>query len=355
MQQPQIQEHVFLIEVNKIEPNPYQPRRVFNDEQLGELANSIRDYGILQPLVVTKIEEVTETGTIVRYQLVAGERRFRAAQLVGLERVPAVIKNVGLDKEKLELAIVENVQRADLNPIEAARAYARLQEEFRLTQREIAQRIGKSREVVANTMRLLNLPTGIQDAVSAGKINESQARLILSLDDVKQQQQLFDDIILRGLSVREIRNKIAYIKAPQAPVTSGQVAQVGTVDAEAMSIKTQLEEHLGSTVQVERNGAIGKITIAFSTPEELYALLQKMTMGQSSVSQTTVSQEENQIVQDAANEELRIKNEEFKAIPDSSPRHSDPVAVVGEPAPDGLVANGSATETATEGEQEFTL
>src|SRR5689334_10477879 len=121
MADPQIQEHVFLIEVNKIEPNPFQPRRVFDEEQLKELANSIREYGILQPLVVTKVEEVTSEGVTVRYQLIAGERRFRAAQLVGLERVPAVVKNIGLDKEKLELAIVENVQRANLNPIESAR------------------------------------------------------------------------------------------------------------------------------------------------------------------------------------------------------------------------------------------
>ncbi len=272
MPDPQIQEHVFLIEVHKIEPNPFQPRRFFDEEQLKELANSIREYGILQPLVVSKVEEITPDGATVHYQLIAGERRFRAAQLVGLERVPAVIKNVGLDKEKLELAIVENVQRANLNPIEAARAYARLQDEFRLTQREIAQRIGKSREVVANTMRLLNLPTIVQDAIAMGKIGESQARLILSLDDPKQQQALFDDIIARGLSVREIRNKVAYMKAP--PVSAA--GTVGEVDAEAISIKQQLEEALGTIVQVTKDGSVGKITIAFSTPEELYTILERV-------------------------------------------------------------------------------
>lgn len=269
---PQIQEHVFLIEVNKIEPNPYQPRRVFDDDQLHELANSIRDYGILQPLVVSKIEEVTDMGTRVRYQLIAGERRFRAAQLVGLERVPAVIKNIGLDREKLELAIIENVQRANLNPIEAARAYARLQDEFRLTQREIAQRIGKSREVVANTLRLLNLPQNIQEAVSAGRMSESQARFILTLDEPRQQENLFQEILKNNLSVREIRNKIFAIKGP--------TAQRG-IDPEAASIKQRLEEMLGTQVQIQKEGSAGKITIPFSTPQELYALLEKMTAAKS--------------------------------------------------------------------------
>jgi ParB family chromosome partitioning protein len=267
---PQIQDHVFLIEVNKIEPNPYQPRRFFDDGQLHELANSIRDYGILQPLVVSKIEEVTDSGTTVRYQLIAGERRFRAAQLVGLERVPAVIKNIGLDREKLELAIIENVQRANLNPIEAARAYSRLQDEFRLTQREIAQRIGKSREVVANTLRLLNLPQSIQLAVSSEKISESQARFILSLSEPRQQEALYEEIIRNNLSVREIRNRVINMKG-------GTSTSINYVDPEAVSIKERLEEMLGTAVQIQKEGSSGKITIEFSTPQELHSLLEKMT------------------------------------------------------------------------------
>jgi ParB family chromosome partitioning protein len=294
--QPQVQEHVFLIEVNKIEPNPYQPRRVFNDEQLHELANSIRDYGILQPLVVTKIEEVSPLGSVIRYQLIAGERRFRAAQLVGLERVPAVIKNIGLDKEKLELAIIENVQRADLNPIEAARAYSRLQDEFRLTQREIAQRIGKSREVIANTLRLLNLPPTIQDAVSGGRISESQARLILSLDNPKEQEQLFQDILARGLSVREIRNRISYAKSSGAAtlVPGGPL-----IDPEAASIQHQLEEALGTQVQIQKDGSSGKVTIPFSTVQELYALLQKVKMGGGAITPNSIPGfNENEVISD---------------------------------------------------------
>jgi ParB family chromosome partitioning protein len=283
MNQPEIQEHVFLIEVNKITPNPYQPRREFDEEELRNLANSIREFGILQPLVVTKIVEETEGAITVRYQLIAGERRFRAAQIIGLERVPAVIKNVALDKERLEMAIVENVQRANLNPIESARAYNRLADEFKLTQREIAQRIGKSREVIANTMRLLNLPSNIQDALSAGKIGESQSRLLLTLDDPGAQQRLFIEILSGNLSVREVKNKIDYLKSASRQTDSP--AKSVPVDAEAASIRQQLEEALGASVTVEKAGASGTIKIQFSSPEELYALIQKMTVQKQSSEQ----------------------------------------------------------------------
>ena len=275
MNTPEIQENVFLIEVNKITPNPYQPRRNFDEEELKNLANSIREFGILQPLVVTKIVEEAEGAINVRYQLIAGERRHRAAQLVGMERVPAIIKNVALDKERLEMAIVENVQRANLNPIESARAYNRLADEFKLTQREIAQRIGKSREVIANTMRLLNLPTNIQDSLSAGKIGESQARMLLTLDDPGQIQGLFEEILRSNLSVREVKNKIDYLKS--AKRQEGDPATGVGADPEAVSIGQQLEEALGMSVTVEKKGQQGTIRISFSSPEELYAVLQKMT------------------------------------------------------------------------------
>ena len=270
---PPVSEPVFLIEVNKITPNPYQPRRDFNQEELQNLASSIREFGMLQPLVVTKIEEITETGTSVRYQLIAGERRFRASELIGLERVPAVIRNVSLDKERLELAIVENVQRANLNPIESARAYNRLADEFNLTQREIAQRIGKSREVVANAIRLLNLPTVIQDAISAGKINESQARLLLMVEDIHQQQLLFEDLIKNNTSVRELKGKIDYLKSLKAQENAPPAPPP---DPESESIKHQLEEALGTPVKLEKEGESSKLTIQFNSPQELYALIEKL-------------------------------------------------------------------------------
>jgi ParB family chromosome partitioning protein len=330
MADPEIQEHVFLIEVNKITPNPYQPRREFDEEELKNLASSIREFGILQPLVVTKIVEESEGAINVRYELIAGERRFRAASIIGLERVPAVIKNVALDKERLEMAIVENVQRANLNPIESARAYNRLQDEFKLTQREIAQRIGKSRESIANTMRLLNLPTNIQDAVSMGKLGESQARLLLTIDDIAQQQQLFDEITLNNLSVREVKNKIDYLKS--AARHAAQPSTPAVADPEAISIREQLEEALGTAVQVERAGGTGgKITIAFSSPEELYALLQKMT-------------KQNAIASDI------IAEEEVKGTVDSRQQIIDSKA--GEP-PFGKAPFGHTQDK--QGDQEFSL
>ncbi len=270
MSNPEISEPVFLIEINKITPNPYQPRRDFNEAELHDLASSIREYGILQPLVVTKLEQVTDTGTTVSYQLIAGERRFRAANLAGLERVPAVVKHIDLDRTRLELAIVENVQRSNLNPIESARAYNRLADEFKLTQREIATRIGKSREVIANTMRLLNLPTMMQESLAGGKISESQARLLLSMDDLGQQQLMFEDILKNSTSVRALKGKIDYLKVLKAQESMPKP------DPESESLKQQLEEALGTVVELKKDGETSKLTIQFNTPQELYALLEKL-------------------------------------------------------------------------------
>ncbi len=279
-----VAEPVFLIEVDKISPNPLQPRKLFDEESIRELAVSIREFGILQPLVVRKIEEATETGTKVRYELIAGERRLRAAQHLALDRVPAIIKSVDLERTRLEMAIVENVQRTDLNPIEAARAYSRLQDEFRLTQREIASKIGKSREVIANTLRLLNLPSNIQEAITRGDLSESQARLLLSIEEPKQQEQLFTEILKNHLSVRGLRSRIAEYKKPAAlasgegePRSSDDEREKLVIDPETVSMQKELEEFLGAPVKLEKSGTTGKITIQFYSPEELRALVAKMT------------------------------------------------------------------------------
>ncbi len=272
---PPVSGPVFLIEVYQIKPNPDQPRRDFNEEQLRELASSIREFGVLQPIIVTKIERETPTGTEVEYQLIAGERRLMASKLAGMERIPAIIRSVSLDKERLELAIIENIQRVNLNPIESARAYSRLQDEFKLTQREIAARVGKSREVIANGMRLLSLPQAIQDAVAEGKLSESQARLLLMIEDIPKQQALFEEIIRNNLSVREVKSKIAILKneAEKAMPHAGDMAQV---DPETIALQRELEEALGAKVRVEKAGASGKITINFHSSEELYGLVQKL-------------------------------------------------------------------------------
>ncbi len=276
-----IQGPVFLIEADRISPNPYQPRREFNEQELQELASSIREFGVLQPIIVTKIEQETEMGTRVQYQLIAGERRWRASQMAGLERIPAIIKSINLDRDRLELAILENVQRSNLNAIEAARAYSRLQDEFNLTQREIAARLGKSREVIANTIRLLALPTPIQDAVARGQINESQGRLLLGVPDIQQQNFLFDDLLRNNLSVRELKSRIDKVKQEKAQPASPEALNYG-VNPELMRLQQELETALGTKVKLEQDGGLaeggqaGKLTIAFYSPEELMNIVQRI-------------------------------------------------------------------------------
>lgn len=264
---------IFLLEVDKIKPNPHQPRRHFDESALQELASSIRELGILQPVVVTKNETHTETGTSIEYHLIAGERRLLASQLAGLERIPAIIRKPANEREKLEMAIVENVQRENLDPIEAARAYSKLQDEFGLTQREVAVRVGKSREVIANTMRLLQLPTTIQEALSKHQINESQARMLLMLPDIKDQQALFEDLLKNNLSVRDLRTRIQRIKTKPMEVVDGEMQKV---DPEMLALKQELEDALGTKVNFEKSGETGKVIINFYSPEELKGLVQKL-------------------------------------------------------------------------------
>lgn len=267
-------ESVFQIEVDKIKPNPHQPRRYFDEQALRELASSIREFGVIQPLIVSKIEEENETGTSVSYELIAGERRLLASKMVGLYTVPAIIRKPPRESEKLELAIIENIQRADLSPIEMARAFARLQDEFRLTQREIAAKLGKSREVVANSVRLLNLPSEIQEAIGDGRVNESQARLLLAIDDIPSQRRLFEEILKDNLSVREIKNRVKRIKFPETSEREND--ERTSADPEIDFLKEQLEGFLGTKIDLSRAGEGGKITINFYSPEELKAIAEKL-------------------------------------------------------------------------------
>lgn len=273
-----IQGPVFLIEVDKIKPNPHQPRRNFDEGALRELASSIGAFGILQPIVVTKIEKETEAGTQVEYQLIAGERRWLAAKIVGLERIPATIRSIDLEKERLELAIIENVQRENLDPIESARAYAKLQDQFGLTQREIASRIGKSREVIANSVRLLSLPQQMQDAISKGMISESQGRLLLMVTDLARQQTLFEEILKNSMSVRDLKARIQKIRGdiPSTAPAEAAALESTAADPEAAMAQKELEEFLGAKVKVERAGASGKITITFYSPEEMQGIVNKL-------------------------------------------------------------------------------
>ncbi len=267
-------EAIFHIEVEKIKPNPHQPRRHFDDGALHDLASSIREFGVIQPLIASKVQIETPMGTLVEYQLIAGERRLMAAKLAGLPRVPVIVRNMPLEQEKLEIAIIENLQREDLNPIENARAYAQLQDQFRLTQREIAVRLSKSRESIANTMRLLNLPTVIQDAIATKQIGESQGRLLLAVTDISAQQKLFEDLLHENFSVRELKLRIN--KANQSGQGAVQARMNLVHDPELQFLKDKLELVLGTPVSIQRNGPSGKIVIDFFSEEELRGIIERI-------------------------------------------------------------------------------
>jgi len=271
---PHMSGPVFHVEIEKIVLNPYQPRTEFDQEALNELASSIREFGILQPLVVSKTEEEADNGTRITYQLIAGQRRLMASKLLGLATVPVIIRNALKKTEALEMAIVENIQRQDLNVIETARAYARLSDEFGSTQREIAARLGKSREVVANALRLLSLPTEIQDALGNGTINESQARLLLQAQNPQEQRELFKDIVENNLSVRDLKKRITGTKNAGESRQKTETLQVD--DIEMKGIEKMLADFLGAPVHVEFARGGGKIVIHFYSPEEAMGIMEKI-------------------------------------------------------------------------------
>lgn len=263
-------ESVFLIEADKIKENPLQPRRDFNEAELKSLADSIREHGVLQPLIVTKIEEEIPSGIKVSYELVAGARRLKAAKLAGLNFVPAVIRPKTENKEKLELALVENIQRTDLNPVEKARGYERLVKEFGLTQKQIALKVGQSRELVTNTIRLLQLPIEIQKAIESGKISEGHGRAILTLNDHSQRLALFNEILTKNLSVRAVETLGRQIKGVSRRIKEN------TIDSETKVLESRLEDFLGTRVKLNKSGSRGRILIEFYSPEELNTILDKI-------------------------------------------------------------------------------
>lgn len=266
---------VFWVDVSKIEPNPEQPRRMFDAGELASLADSIREHGVLSPLLVTKREVGTPSGLDVRYQLIAGERRLRAAEIAGLREVPVIIRiAITTGREKLELALIENVQREDLNPIERARAFAKLVNEFGLMQKDVAGRIGKSREVVANAMRLLRLPQDMQEAILANVISESHARVLLTLEhDLEAQRRLFDEIRVAGLSVRDA--DVAARGAGAFPVRGRRGRPV--LDPDTRALQRRLEDVFGTRVKLSKRGEHGRIVVEFYSDEELRGILERIS------------------------------------------------------------------------------
>jgi ParB family transcriptional regulator, chromosome partitioning protein len=260
---------IFWIETEKIKPNPYQPRREFDEARLQDLADSIRQYGVLQPLVVSRTEVQKEDGGLsVEYELIAGERRLRASKLAGVEQVPVIIR-VGDDgMSKLELAIIENLQREDLNAVERARAFMRLTEEFNFTHNQVGAKVGKSREYVSNTLRLLALPQEVLDALSAGKISEGHTRPILMLADRPEEQNvLFKEIVFKKMSVRDAEKAARRIAVDR--VRKKELLP----DPEISEIEEKLQEALGTRVRIERKENGGQITIDFFSNDDLRVIL----------------------------------------------------------------------------------
>jgi ParB family chromosome partitioning protein len=267
---------IFWVDTEKIKPNPFQPRREFDEDRLRDLSDSIRQYGVLQPLTVSRMEVQKEDGGIaVEYELIAGERRLRASKLAGLEQVPVIIRVGDDNMAKLELAIIENLQREDLNAVERARAFFRLVEEFKFTHGQIGQKVGKSREHVSNTLRLLSLPQEILDALSEGKITEGHSRPLLMLADRPQEQMvLFKEIMFKKMNVRDTE------KAARRVAVDRIRKKEYLPDPELADLEDKLQEALGTRVNIDRRDNGGQIIIDFFSNEDLRMIIDLMKSNQ---------------------------------------------------------------------------
>jgi ParB family transcriptional regulator, chromosome partitioning protein len=252
----------FRVEVDRITPSPFQPRRTFDEAKIDELAASIRNQGIIQPLVVRRKGD--------GYELIAGERRWRAAMRAGLTQVPIVVRDAS-DHEALQLALVENLQREDLNPIEEANGYRRLQEEFQWSQEEMAEKVGKSRPAIANSMRLLSLPTEVQQEVSSGNLPAGQARALLGLHSEPLILSAYREVLAKGLSTRETEKLVRHLLLGRR-----RRRQVPLIDPDLRSIVEELQRLLGTRVRLlpKARSARGKIEIEYYSLPDLDRIIQ---------------------------------------------------------------------------------
>ena len=264
------EEKFFLCDIDKISANPHQPRSYFDEDKLQQLADSIREKGIIQPLLVTR-------GKGNRYTLVAGERRLRAASLAGLDEVPVVLMEETGANESLELALIENIQRHDLNPIEEAAAYARLMDEFQLTQEEVARKVGRQRSTVTNVLRLLALPSALQEDVARGRLTEGHARVLLRLKDQPERlQEVRDRIVNEELSVRAVERLCRQKPAGQAPArreapSASQSEELPPTYCAA--VVNQLTNHLNAKVRLVQQGQRGRLEIEYYSSDDLDRLI----------------------------------------------------------------------------------
>lgn len=266
---------VYWVETDRIAPNPFQPRREFDQDRLADLAESIRQYGILQPLVVTRKEvQRADGGISVEYELLAGERRLRASKIAGISQVPVLIRAAeDTDKMKLEIAIIENLQREDLNPMDRAKAFKQLVDDFDMKHTEVAKKIGKSREYVSNTLRLLALPEDMQQALIDRKISEGHTRPLLMLTDRPEEQQtLFKEITFKKMTVREAERAARTIATDRA--------RKQDLPPELAGLEKELTEQLGTRVQIEKRENGGKVRIDFFSEDDIRNLLKIVKSGQ---------------------------------------------------------------------------
>jgi ParB family chromosome partitioning protein len=304
--------------VDRIKPNPFQPRTSFDEPALNSLAESIRQYGVLQPLTVTRREiERPGEGIFVEYELVAGERRLRASKIAGIIQVPVVIRtSEDSDRMKLELAIIENLQREDLNPIDRAFAFQRLVAEFGLKHHDIGKKMGKSREYVTNTLRILMLPKEMQDALGAGDISEGHTRPLLMLADRPEEQDtLFKEVVLKKLTVRDTEQVARRIAVERIRKTN--------LTPEMLTLERELTETLGTRVRIEKkeNTGVGKLLIDFFSPEDLVNIRAILTNRQQLSPQTIAPSEITSSIEPESSSEVppEVLPAQEEIIPEPDP------------------------------------
>ena len=258
-------EQIQKIDLSKIKANPYQPRKTFDDDRLSDLATSIQTHGVLQPIVLRQ--------TVQGYYIVVGERRFRASQLAGLNEIPAIIKELS-DSDMMELAIIENLQREDLNAIEEAESYQRLMNDLGLTQQKVAERLGKSRPYIANMLRLLNLPKDISNQVKEGALSSAHGRTLLGIKDVTMMKKISQQAIRENWSVRYLEQVVNELQDGGQSKKSKATTQIKPMFIQKQ--ERRLKEKFGSKVDISTSKNIGKITFEFKTEEEFKRLIQKL-------------------------------------------------------------------------------
>ncbi|MEX2341143.1 MAG: ParB/RepB/Spo0J family partition protein [Candidatus Paceibacterota bacterium] len=305
---------IFWVELDKVVPNPYQPRREFDEAKLKELAESIRMYGVLQPLTVTRRERTRDDGTFfTEYELIAGERRLRASKLASLAQVPVIIRQgEQTEQEKLELAIIENLQREDLNAVDRALAFQQLTEVFKLTHAQVAAKMGRSREYVSNTLRLLALPRYMLDSLQRAEISEGHARALLMLADRSEEQDvLFREILLKKISVREserISRKIATDRVRKKEWKGS--------DPTLIEFERKLTETLGTRVQIKKTDFGGTVSIDYFDPEDLQKIIDSMAKKSAA---SVASGAASEIVIDALSKEKGEANEVISKLSLNTP------------------------------------